>query len=112
MVVDVTWPWSILWSDEAHFCLNGHVNTHKHPQGIQEQSLHPDKVIVWCGFTATIIIVPYFFEEITASGIQICFVTGQRYRDMLRDFVIPQFEQRGCFQGIIFMQDDLTLIVV
>ncbi|GBL93870.1 hypothetical protein AVEN_153630-1 [Araneus ventricosus] len=28
MVVDVTWPWNILWSDEAHFCLNGHVNTH------------------------------------------------------------------------------------
>ncbi|GBM63188.1 hypothetical protein AVEN_185563-1 [Araneus ventricosus] len=28
MVVDVTWPWNILWSEEAQFCLNGHVNTH------------------------------------------------------------------------------------
>ncbi|GBM56328.1 hypothetical protein AVEN_60310-1 [Araneus ventricosus] len=28
IVVDVTWSCDILWSDEAHFCLNGHVNTH------------------------------------------------------------------------------------
>ncbi|GBN13339.1 hypothetical protein AVEN_136095-1 [Araneus ventricosus] len=28
MVVDVTCPWNILWSEEDHFCLNGHVNTH------------------------------------------------------------------------------------
>ncbi|GBM40410.1 hypothetical protein AVEN_201409-1 [Araneus ventricosus] len=35
-------------------------------------------------------------------------VTGQRYRDMMRDFVIlqlQQLQQRGCLQGIIFMQD-------
>ena len=29
MVVDVGWPWYILWSDEAHFFLNGQVKTHK-----------------------------------------------------------------------------------
>ncbi|GBM10613.1 hypothetical protein AVEN_21932-1 [Araneus ventricosus] len=28
MVADVTWPWNILWGDEAHCCLNGHVSTH------------------------------------------------------------------------------------
>lgn len=28
MEVDVTWPWNILWSDEAHFFVNGQVNTH------------------------------------------------------------------------------------
>ncbi|GBN17718.1 hypothetical protein AVEN_221250-1 [Araneus ventricosus] len=28
MVVDVTCPWNILWSNEAYFCVNGHVNTH------------------------------------------------------------------------------------
>ncbi|GBN54214.1 hypothetical protein AVEN_55877-1 [Araneus ventricosus] len=46
-----------------------------------------------------------FFEEITANGIQTCSVTGQRYRDMLNDFVIPQLQQRGCLQDIIFMLD-------
>ncbi|GBO01184.1 hypothetical protein AVEN_234090-1 [Araneus ventricosus] len=85
MVVDVTWPWNILWSDEAHFCLNGYVSTHncriraeENPHATQEQPLHPDKVTVWCGSTATFIIGPYFFEEITANGIQTCSVTGQR----------------------------------
>ncbi|GBL95532.1 hypothetical protein AVEN_54133-1 [Araneus ventricosus] len=53
MVVDVTWPWNILLSDEAHFCLHGHVNTHncriwaaENPHAIQEQPLHPVKVTV------------------------------------------------------------------
>ncbi|GFS67843.1 uncharacterized protein TNCV_2295081 [Trichonephila clavipes] len=27
MTVDLPWPWNILWSDEAHFYLNGTVNT-------------------------------------------------------------------------------------
>ena len=27
MEINVTWPWNILWSDEAHFCLNGQVNS-------------------------------------------------------------------------------------
>ncbi|GFV29120.1 uncharacterized protein TNCV_4601521 [Trichonephila clavipes] len=26
--VDASWPWKILWSDEAHFHLSGTVNTH------------------------------------------------------------------------------------
>ncbi|GBM15359.1 hypothetical protein AVEN_199623-1 [Araneus ventricosus] len=112
MVFDVTWPWNILWSDEAHFCLNGHVNTHncqiwatENPHAIQEQTLHRDKVTVRCGFRANFIIGPYFFDETTANGIQTCSIKGQRYRDMLRDFVIPQLQQRGCLQDIIFMQD-------
>ncbi|GBM41325.1 hypothetical protein AVEN_241484-1 [Araneus ventricosus] len=81
MVVDVTWPWNILWSDKAHFFLNGHVNTRscliwvaENPQAIQEQPLHPDKVTVW--YTATFVIGPYFSEEITANGTQTCSVTG------------------------------------
>ncbi|GBL72541.1 hypothetical protein AVEN_127817-1 [Araneus ventricosus] len=46
-----------------------------------------------------------FFKEITGNGIQTCAVTGQRYHDMLRDFVIPQLQQRGCLQDIIFLQN-------
>ncbi|GBM09990.1 hypothetical protein AVEN_23983-1 [Araneus ventricosus] len=103
IVVDVIWSWNILWSDKAHLSLNGHVNTHncriwatENPHAIQEQPLHSEKVTIWCGFTATFIIGPYFFEEITANGIQTCSVTGYRYRDMLREFVIPQLQQHGC----------------
>ncbi|GBN87981.1 hypothetical protein AVEN_141208-1 [Araneus ventricosus] len=68
MAVDVTSPWNIIQCDEAHFCLNWHVNTHncriwaaKNSHTIQEQPLHPDEVTLWCGFTATFIIGPYFF---------------------------------------------------
>ncbi|GBN09994.1 hypothetical protein AVEN_250132-1 [Araneus ventricosus] len=46
-----------------------------------------------------------FFEEITVNGIQTCSVIGQRCRDMLRDFVIPQLQQSRCLQDIIFKQD-------
>ncbi|GBO33572.1 hypothetical protein AVEN_218360-1 [Araneus ventricosus] len=46
-----------------------------------------------------------FFEEITANVIHTCSVTEQRYRDMLRDFVIPRLQQRRCLQDFIFIQD-------
>ncbi|GBN35044.1 hypothetical protein AVEN_84179-1 [Araneus ventricosus] len=110
-----------MWTEEAHFCLNGHVNilncriwAAENPHTIQEQPLHSDNVTVWCGFMATFIIGPYFFEEITANGIQTCYVAGQRYRDTLKDFVIPQLQHRECIQDIIFMQDGalLTLFVM
>ena len=87
--VDVSWPWNILWSDEALFSLNRHncrIWTSQNPHAIQE--IHPEKVTVWCGFTAKFIIGPYVFEEITAKGTQICSVKGQRYFDMLKNFVI------------------------
>ncbi|GBM57085.1 hypothetical protein AVEN_261426-1 [Araneus ventricosus] len=110
----VTHPWDILWSDEPHFCLYGHINIHncriwaeENPHAIQEQPLHPDKVTACCGFTAAFTIGPYFFEEITANGIKTCSAIGQRCRDMLRDFVIPRLQQRSCLQDIIFMQDGL-----
>ncbi|GBM38772.1 hypothetical protein AVEN_210510-1 [Araneus ventricosus] len=67
------------------------------PHG-SEQLLHPDKVTVWCSVVVTFVIGPYFFEEITANGIQICSVTGQRYRDMLRDFGIPQIQILDAFR--------------
>ncbi|GBN98011.1 hypothetical protein AVEN_169136-1 [Araneus ventricosus] len=34
----------------------------------QWNSLHSPKLIVWCGFTATFILGPFFFVEITAHG--------------------------------------------
>ncbi|GBN72744.1 hypothetical protein AVEN_134293-1 [Araneus ventricosus] len=42
---------------------------------------------------------------ITENGVQTCSASGQRYRYMIRDFVIPQLQQRTCLQDIIFMQD-------
>ncbi|GFT74372.1 hypothetical protein TNCV_539241 [Trichonephila clavipes] len=49
----------ILFSDEAHFWLNGYVNKQKcriwseaNPQVYVEASLHPEKLTVWCALGA------------------------------------------------------------
>ncbi|GFT15083.1 uncharacterized protein TNCV_4316581 [Trichonephila clavipes] len=49
----------ILFSDEAHFWLNGYVNkqncriwSEANPQVYVETSLHPEKLTVWCALWA------------------------------------------------------------
>ncbi|GFY24011.1 tc3a_0 protein [Trichonephila clavipes] len=49
----------ILFSDEAHFWLNGYVNkqncriwSEANPQVYVETPLHPEKLIVWCALWA------------------------------------------------------------
>lgn len=112
MTVDDEWPWQILWSDEAHFHLNGAVNTRNsriwsdtNPHVHQQIPLHAPKVTVWCGFTSSFFIGPYFFEENTSSGPKTCSVNGCRYAFMLQNFVIPSLQQRNCLDTAIFMQD-------
>ena len=60
----------ILFSDEAHFTMDGFVNKQncriwgdENPRVIHEKSLHPQKVTVWCAFWANGIIEPFFFED-------------------------------------------------
>ncbi|GFW91310.1 uncharacterized protein TNCV_737251 [Trichonephila clavipes] len=60
----------ILFSDEAHFWLNGYVNkqncriwSEPNPQVYVETSLHPEKLTVWCALWAGGIIGRYFFKN-------------------------------------------------
>ncbi|GFT42092.1 transposable element Tc3 transposase [Trichonephila clavipes] len=60
----------ILFSDEAHFWLNGYVNkqncriwSEANPQVYVETPLHPEKLTVWCALWAGGIIGPYFFNN-------------------------------------------------
>ncbi|GFV57382.1 uncharacterized protein TNCV_3173301 [Trichonephila clavipes] len=60
----------ILFSDEAHFWLNGNVNkqncriwSEANPQVYVETPLHPEKLTVWCALWAGRIIGPYFFKN-------------------------------------------------
>ena len=46
----------LVFSDEAHFWLNGYVNklncrfwSEDQPEALQELPMHPEKVTVWCG---------------------------------------------------------------
>ncbi|CAH2007407.1 unnamed protein product [Acanthoscelides obtectus] len=58
----------LIMTDEAHFHLNGFVNTpnariweRQNPRAVHERELHPIKCTVWCGVTIQGIIGPYFF---------------------------------------------------
>ncbi|GFT02857.1 putative DD41D transposase [Trichonephila clavipes] len=60
----------ILFSDEAHFWLNGYVNkqncriwSEANPQVYVETPLHPEKLTVWCALCSGGIIGPYFFKN-------------------------------------------------
>ncbi|GFW56981.1 uncharacterized protein TNCV_3472651 [Trichonephila clavipes] len=110
--VDPEWPWNILWSDGAHFHLDGPVNTHNcriwesdNPHSTSFVLLHSPKVTVWCGFSASFILGPYFFEELGDGGPVTCSITGQRYTSLLRNKIIPDLQAHQWLSRIIFMKD-------
>ncbi|GFW61010.1 uncharacterized protein TNCV_4872201 [Trichonephila clavipes] len=82
-----------LWSDEAHFWLNGYVNkqncriwSEANPQVYVETPLHPEKLTVWCALWAGGVIGPYFKND---EGHNVT-VNGDRYRAMITNFFIPE----------------------
>ncbi|GFW00602.1 hypothetical protein TNCV_2283481 [Trichonephila clavipes] len=84
----------ILFSDEAHFWLNGYVNkqncriwSEANPQVYVETPLHPEKLTVWCALWAGGIIGPYFFKNDEGHNVT---VNGDRYRAMMTNFFIPE----------------------
>ncbi|GBM62922.1 hypothetical protein AVEN_22330-1 [Araneus ventricosus] len=109
MEVDNAWSWNILWTDGAHFHLQGVVNTQncriwakENLLQMQPFPLHSQKATVWCGFAAAFIVGPFFFEN--PSGPVTCTVNGTRYESLLRNQLIPALQQRGCVDSTIFMQ--------
>lgn len=83
----------IIFSDEAHFWLNGYVNkqncriwSESNPHETLDTPLHPEKITVWCGLHAGGIIGPYFFKNEDGANVT---VNGDRYRQMIRDFLVP-----------------------
>ncbi|GFW67040.1 uncharacterized protein TNCV_4030601 [Trichonephila clavipes] len=84
----------ILFSDEAHFRLNGYVNkqncriwSEANPQVYVETPLHPEKLTVWCILWTGGIIGPYFFKNDEGHNVT---VNGDRYRAMITNFFIPE----------------------
>ncbi|GFV74215.1 hypothetical protein TNCV_2312141 [Trichonephila clavipes] len=80
----------ILFSDEAHFWLNGYVNkqncriwSEANPQVYVKTPLHPEKLTVWCALWAGGIIGPYFFKNDEGHNVT---VNGDRYRAMITNF--------------------------
>ncbi|GFT79824.1 uncharacterized protein TNCV_4597521 [Trichonephila clavipes] len=100
----------ILFSDEAHFWLNGYVNkqncriwSEAYPQVYVETPLHPEKLTVWCALWAGGIIGPYFKND---EGHNVT-VNRDRYRAMITNFFISELNNHDV-QELWFQQDGAT----
>lgn len=87
---------NLIMGDEAHFHLSGYVNKQnmrfwgtENPRVVHQCCLHPVKVTIWCGVHAEKVLGPYFFEDDTGNTLT---VNGERYREMLENFVRPAVE--------------------
>ncbi|GFW79122.1 putative DD41D transposase [Trichonephila clavipes] len=101
----------VLFSDEAHFRLNGYVNkqncriwSEANPQVYVKTPLHPEKLTVWCSLWAGGIIGPYFFKNDEGHNVT---VNGDRYRAMVTNFFIPELNNHDV-QKLWFQQDGAT----
>ncbi|GFW31753.1 putative transposable element [Trichonephila clavipes] len=101
----------ILFSDEAHFWLNGYVNkqncriwSEANPQVYVETPLHPEKLTVWCALWAGGIIGLYFFKNDEGHNVT---VNGDRYRAMITNFSFPELNNHDV-QELWFQQDGAT----
>lgn len=101
----------IIFSDEAHFWMNGYVNKQNcriwddaNPHEVVQVAMHPEKVTVWCGFWAGGVIGPYFFENVAGKAIT---VNGERYRSMITDFLWPKLNDMDV-ADMWFQQDGAT----
>ncbi|GFU70486.1 DUF4817 domain-containing protein [Trichonephila clavipes] len=101
----------ILFSDEAHFWLNGNVNkqngfiwSEANPQVYVETPLHPEKLTVWCALWPIGIIGPYFFKNDEGHNVT---VNGDRYRTLITNFFISELNNHDV-QELWFQQDGVT----
>lgn len=93
----------VLWTDEAHFNLDGTLSNSNcviwsdHDPDISvKTSLHPSRVTVWTGFTSNFILPPAFFEQDET-------VTADRYLHILQNHMMPNLRSRR--RNLIYMQD-------
>lgn len=103
MEVDHSFLFRLLFSDEAHFYVNGIVNHQNfrywsptNPQITQERPLHSPRVTVWAAIGSCGVIGPFFIHEN---------VTGQSYLALLQQQFLPAVQQFHDFNSVVFMQD-------
>lgn len=92
----------IIFSDEAHFHLDGYVNRQNYrfwgsenPRLVVEKSLHPQRVTVWAAMTVRGIYLTHFTETVNAG----------RYIDLLQTKWFPFAQKNNVVDGYYFMQD-------
>lgn len=101
---------SLLWtSDEAHFYLNGQVNSKNNiywgserPDEVASKPLHSKKVTVWCALSSRGIIGPFFFEEKGKTTT----INSERYMKVLEKFWKELTTQFPSVVGRMWFQQD------
>jgi hypothetical protein len=92
----------VMWSDEAIFRLNGHINRHnsiywatENPNVTWEQTMQAEGLTVWACIWSEGVIGPYFFDDT---------VTAQSYLTMLHDYFYPVYRDLSGNESIFFIQ--------
>jgi len=109
--VDSNFSKKVIFSDEAHFQLDGYLNTQncriwgaENPRVIHENPLHGHRATVWCGFWAGGVIGAYFFENEAGNVVT---ANGTRYHNMITEFLRPQLDGMD-MEDMRFQQDGAT----
>lgn len=101
---------NILFSDEAHFHLNGFVNRQncrywndENPKMKHQKPLHSPKVTVWAAISSKGIIGPFFFEDSRGRNIT---VNTDRYVAMLEGYLTPELARSRIANTRTWFQQD------
>ena len=102
----------ILFSDEAHFWLNGYVNRQNcrfwnedQPEALLKLPMHPIKVTVECSLWAGGIIGTYSFKDVANRNVT---VNGERYREMISNLFSNKTHELELHH--IWFQQDTALV--
>ena len=113
MEEDEDWIDDVWFSDEAHFHIDGRVNSKNNvfwgsnaPNQVLQRPLHSKKVTAWCAMNSKTIIGPFWFEdddEMTTT------VNQENYRSVIRKFCATLRRRRTIVMDRQwFMQDGAT----
>ena len=106
----------VWFSDEAHFHLDGQVNSQNFrfwsaepPDVVSQAPLHSAKCTAWCAISSNGIIGPFWFEDATGATVT---VNAKRYREVLAKFWRSLNRRLGGntahLQRLWFQQDGAT----
>lgn len=101
---------NVWFSDEAHFCLSGQVNSKNYvfwgsevPDEVAERPLHSVKCTAWCAISRHGIIGPYWFEDDEEKAVTI---NSERYIAVLSKFYRALGRMRGVDRDSQWFQQD------
>ena len=68
--------------------------------------LQEGKFTVWCGFTKSTVVVPFFFQKMCDYSFIIVSVMDERYADVLQNGIFLSVDEKHLLESTIFTQVD------